>query len=117
MFVRPRTSARGVRDHLFRHPRQIHLGDLELEGAGGDARDLEQVVDEPTEPSGLSHDGWEHPAVGILLREELQLELECGERRAQLVRRDRDQRVARVHRCSQLLEQPSALRFGAFPLR
>ena len=110
----PAAEARRLVDEpradLARDLGQIDRVDLELELAGRQARDVEQVVDEAAQARRLRVDlldlGDEPRPLrpGVEARQPKQvrhLQLERRERRAQLVRGDREEVVAQMHRLPQ----------------
>ncbi len=83
----------GLRDE----PRHVRGDQLQLDGAAGDARDVQQVIDQPGHVLDLPFDDGPHTGrdAGVALgeREELRGGPDRGERRAELVREHREELV------------------------
>ena len=102
-------SASRRADELPHQLRQRHLGELELQTARRGAADVEQRADEQRQTIDLTigfaelrHQELGREVLGLAAPEEAHevadLELQAGERRAQLVRGDREELVAQLHR-------------------
>ena len=95
---------------------EIDFLERELEPAGRDPRNVEQMIDELGEAADLPLERrqFAHDAVGLRLllglleegaRHEIEVKLQRGKRRSELVRGNRNQRVARAYRFLQLLQE------------
>ncbi len=101
-----------ARPDLADHRHQIDLFDLQLQPAGRDARHVEELVDEVIEPRCLGVDplralsdgpgGFADAAAGKS-QQVLHLQPQRGERRAELVRGDREKVLAQADRLAQHL--------------
>ncbi len=96
------------RRQLLNQEVQVHRLSLQVEGAPHDSRHIEQAVDQPAQPLNLSKGGLQlggkqvSDRSGSLLLHRLEqsaeVELEGGERRAQLVTGDREELVSHPQR-------------------